>query len=202
MQFSCVKVGDKYNDEYVLNLQRGIARNLPSREGHTFVCYTDKPIEGVICEPPPCDLPGWWAKIGLFKLREPMIFFDLDVVITGDLQRLIDWEGFGIIQDWWQPCFNSSVMKLTGNEGFVWDRFDNTVMNRMHGDQDWITAVTAMRRTATFPSTWFPSYKADKCEARKPDDAVAVIFHGNPKPHVLGGWVAEEWRKTPSNKEA
>ena len=130
MLIACVRVGDKYDDIYVRRLQAGVKRHLPPSSGCEFVCFTDKVIEGVLSEKPPADLPGWWAKIGLFKLREPMIYFDLDVVITGNLGPLLEWDGFGIIKDWWQAGFNSSVMKLTGEEGYIWDSFAPNLVPR------------------------------------------------------------------------
>lgn len=192
MMICCVKTGSKYGDEYVRRLQAGVSRNLPKHDGHVFTCFTDKPVEGVMCEELPADLPGWWSKLNLFKLRQPLIYFDLDVVNTGDLTPLLEWDGFGIIRDWWQPCFNSSVMKLTGDEGHVWDDFTRDVMSRLRGDQDWITEV--MPHGRTFPKEWFASYKANACAGAVPDGAMAVIFHGRPKMHECGGWVKELWR--------
>ena len=192
MLIACVKQGAKYGAEYVTNLKAGVERYSPTGD-HRFVCYTDNPVDGVDCEPLPADLPGWWAKVGLFKLRQPLLYFDLDVVLTGDLTRAIEWEGFGIIKDWWLPTFNSSVMRMTGGEGFVWDEFDPDERDRFHmGDQHYITSKLFDART--FPPEWFPSFKADKCFQGPPDDAMAVIFHGEPKPSQLGGWVADAWR--------
>ena len=192
--FACVKAGTKYGADYVLRLQRGINRHLSSRKGHEFVCFTDDPVPGVLCERLPADLPGWWSKIGLFKLREPLVYFDLDVIITGSLDPLLEWDGFGIIRDWWLPGFNSSVMKLTGEEGHVWEDFTADAMKRCYmGDQQWITHQ--MTNARTFPPHWLPSYKANKCQAKAPDDAIAVIFHGVPKPcQIAEGWVPELWR--------
>lgn len=188
----CVKVGDKYGDEYVTRLRDGVARHLPIE--HNFVCFTDKPVDGVQCFPPPADFPGWWAKIGLFKLRRPLLYFDLDVVITGGLSPLLGWDGFGIIQDYWQPMFNSSVMKLTGKERHVFDRFDNDGKRSCPaGDQQFISRH--MPGARTFPRSWFPSFKADNCQDAAPDGAMAVVFHGLPKPADCGGWVKELWQQ-------
>lgn len=194
MLIACVKTGDKYDDIYVRRLQSMVKRHLPPSRGCTFVCFTDKAVPGVLSERLPADLPGWWAKVGLFKLGEPLVYFDLDVVITGDLGPLLAWEDFGIIRDWWLPGFNSSVMKLTGEEGHVWESFTEEAMKRFHqGDQQWITHQ--MTNARTFPKQWFPSWKANKCQEAAPDDALAVIFHGDPKPaDITTGWVPEAWR--------
>lgn len=193
MLIACVRTGDKYGDDYILRLQRGIKRHLPKDERPTFVCLTDRPVEGVLCEPLTENLPTYWSKLELFKLDEPLIYFDLDVVITGSLAPLFDWHGFGIIKDYWQMGFNSSVMKLTGNERHVFDDFMRADMRRCpQGDQQWITEQ--MPEGRIFPKEWFPSYKVDHCQEKAPDGAIACIFHGNPKPHdIASGWVKELW---------
>lgn len=189
MLFACVKVGDKYGDDYVTKLRDGIARHC--NRPHDFLCFTDKPVVGVQCTDIGYHLPTWWSKLNLFRLKRPLIYFDLDVVVTGDLGPLIDWNGFGIIQDWWAPTYNSSVMKLTGKEWKVWGDFTSDVMSQFRGDQDYITAE--IPGANTFPAEWFPSYKANGCYTAVPEGAMAVIFHGWPKPHDCGDWVSQHW---------
>lgn len=188
----CVKVGTKYGSEYVLRLRDAVARHLPVP--HRFVCFTDDPVDGVECFSPPADLPGWWSKIGLFKLKLPLIYFDLDVVITGDLSPLLDWQGFSAIKDWWQPGINSSVMKLSGKETHVWENFDPKLMRKYRGgDQEYI-GQQFPPNLKTFPPNYFPSYKANKCQDGPPSDALAVIFHGFPKPSQCSApWVHQAW---------
>ena len=189
MLVACVKTGSKYSSDYVTKLRNGVARHLHVK--HDFVCFTDNSVEGVRCEPLPVPLPTWWSKIGLFKLREPMVYLDLDTVITGDLQRLADWEGFGILAD---PMggLGSGIMKLTGNEGEVWEKFHPAVMQQMRGDQDWITKC--MPDAPTFPKAWFPSFKFDNCIKGVPEGAMACSFHGLPKMHqITSGWVKDAW---------
>ena len=196
MLICCFKVGNKYGPEYVRKLQAMVKRHLPPNGGHEFVCFTDDAVPGVLSERLPADLPGWWSKIGAYKLREPLICLDLDIVITGSLGPLLAWDGFGIIDDWWMPGFNSSVMVLTGNEGHVWDAFTPDVMrSRPAGDQQWITEQ--MPGAKTFPAEWFPSWKANRCgEFGEPlPGSIATIFHGSPKPaDIKVGWVPKHWR--------
>ena len=194
MLIACVKKGDKYGHDYVRKLKRGIERHLDRPRDHDFVCFTDDPVPGVLCESLPDNrLPGWFAKIGLFKLKEQALYFDLDMVIVGALKPLLDWEGFGILADPWLPTFNSSVMRLTGNEGHVFDTFTPDAMRGCYmGDQQWITQ--AMPGANTFPVEWVPSYKAHRCADGYPPSAIAVNFHGEPKPsQIQSGWVKEMW---------
>lgn len=190
MLFACVKVGTRYSDDYVLKLKRGVERHLSS--DHGFVCFTDKPIAGVDCEPAIDGLPGWWAKLTLFSLCRPLCYFDLDTVIVGDLARFVEWDGFGTLKDPWLPGYGSGVMKLTGNEYHVWEKFRPGIMTMMRGDQDWLNIV--MPGARTFPPEWFPNFKAlDSVE--KPPGAMAVNFNGFPKPRqITSGWVPEHWR--------
>lgn len=187
----CVKTGDKYGPRYVTALRNGVARHLAAP--HRFVCFTEQPVPGVTCLPLPADFPGWWAKIGLFKLGRRLIYFDLDVIPTGDLSPLLAIDRFTIIQDWWVPMFNSSVMVLTGDERHVHDRFDDAAMAACpYGDQQFITHQ--LPDADTFPADWFLSYKAHHCQDAVPPGARAVVFHGTPKPHECGGWVAAQWQ--------
>lgn len=193
MLIACVCKGDKYSDEYVLKLQRMVGRHLDG-ERHEFLCLTDRDIPGVLCQRLEHNLPGWWSKLEVFKLGEPTLYLDLDVVITGSLKPVLDaWDGAGFIKDWWLPGFNSSVMRLTGDERHVFDNFTPADMRRCYmGDQQWITEQ--MPDAKTFPAEWFPSLKANKCFEEVPSEAIAVILHGNPKPHEFeSGWVKQLW---------
>ena len=95
----CVKVGDKYSDEYVINLYAAVERHLSVP--HRFSCITDKPVEGldinwIKC---PADLKGWWAKVYIFArnngLKGTIFYLDLDQIIVGDLDKFIGltWPG-------------------------------------------------------------------------------------------------------------
>ena len=190
MLIACVRTGKRYGDDYVLKLRNGVAQHMPVK--HDFVCFTENNVEGVECKPLPVPLPGWWSKLNLFSLGKPLLYFDLDVVITGDLSPLLDWDGFGILKDHNGRTYNSSVMKLTGKERHVWETFTPGVMGRMHGDQDWITEC--MPNVRTFPPEWFPSFKLDDCVKGVPPTALGCNFHGLPKPHMItAGWVPKAW---------
>lgn len=191
----CVKTGSKYGLEYVTRLQAGVRRHLPESDaGHAFVCFTDAPVAGVDCRPLPRDLPIWWSKLGLFGLNQPLIYFDLDVVIVGALAPLLDWDGFGIIKNPWLKGYNSSVMKLTGAEGHVLDRFVPGIMATMRGDQDWLNVT--MPDAPTFPMQWFPSWKVHRLFMldAPPQEAIACICHGTPRPHEIDKpWFRDRW---------
>ena len=108
----CMKWGDKYPAYYVNRLFRGVERFMKRK--FRFVCFTEKP-DGIISEVETRPLPvepfedslrrlamgtemraGALRKIGLFRpgilgSNEPALGLDIDVVITGPLDELLDY---------------------------------------------------------------------------------------------------------------
>jgi len=84
--------GDKYPDYAVQRLKRTAKENLTIP--HQFVCITERDIPFVpVTLKPPTPWPGWWGKLGLFKpgvATERNLWLDLDVVITGSLDELVE----------------------------------------------------------------------------------------------------------------
>jgi len=213
IHFVMVRVGERYGPEYVAVLADMIARNASNLESFSIWCVTDRPEElpeGVgFIQADTSIPPSWWAKCQLFSSAMPweagdrVVYFDLDVAITGRLEDLTETDG--IIQDWHWPCWNSSVMSWRhGEHRAVWDDLTPEVMSRPStdlapylpkgqvngGDQEHITRLGGWK---TFPAAWFISYR----DARSwpPNDSKAVIFHGDPKPHeVTNGWVPNVWK--------
>ncbi|HKK92066.1 MAG TPA: hypothetical protein VJ925_01490 [Longimicrobiales bacterium] len=201
----CVKVGTKYGADYVNRLGSMVSRHLSLE--HTFHCVTEDPrgVEANILEVEETQLPGWWQKLTVFKrkpwgLEDPILFFDLDVVVIDDLDPLARLDSdFAIIQDFSYDCYNSSVFRLTpGAHPEVWDDFTMDVMDRLPGDQNWITEC--IPDATLWPSDWIVSYK--RAIRRRfwrnrqpPAGARVVAFHGTPKPHQVGDrFVREHWR--------
>lgn len=196
--------GDKYAPDYVYRLRESVARNL--RFAHRFVCVTDQDLHDIDTIAPPCDFPGWWQKIGLFRpgfADDLSIYFDLDVVIVDSLDGLVakyalkplsmsanfPQSGHG----GWQ----SSVMFWNGVDNFerrrVWSEFNARCMRVHYGDQDYISEVAATGIT-TIESGRIVSYKYD-CRDGAPASASVVLFHGKPDPHeVSDEWVIQNWR--------
>lgn len=212
----CIKWGTKYDAEYVTKLQSMAARHIPA---HRFVCFTERPVDGVECLDLPSGLPSWWSKIGLFKpgtLPGDNLYLDLDVVLTGSLQPLIDayttapdylWSVDDFSYSLVNPrqhidpdtrrllggagTINSSVMMWRGDcARRVWDDFDPAVMDEMHGDQNWITRALWPDRIKLFSPGVVGSYKYGGCRPFP-----VTVFHGDPKPHQLGDrWIVDAWQ--------
>lgn len=213
----CIKHGTGYADEYVLNLQAGVERNLAAR--HSFTCFTDRPVEGITCKPLPSGFPGWWAKVGLFKrgtLSGPTLYFDLDCVIVGSIDWLVPYTGcyLAAMENWGSkpregPLYtdeiSSAVMAMSGSEvtASMFERFGQADIDRLHphGDQTYITEAFRGRITP-LPMNRILSYKRH-CRGGLPDECPGlegiapsiVAFHGRPRPHELrDAWLLEHWR--------
>jgi hypothetical protein len=69
--------GNKYSTKYLDNLQNGIARNYSS--DFNFLVETDCPN-------------NHWDKIKFFECDNPRIIMDIDILVTGNLDELINYE--------------------------------------------------------------------------------------------------------------
>lgn len=219
MRVLCVKWGRKYGPEWVTRLRNAVARNL--KREYAFACVTEDPVPGVTCIPLLCNLPTWWQKIGLFRYHfsGDNLYLDLDVVITGSLDPLVGclesdrsklWtrDDFsyslrapkqGIDEDMRRTLggdgtINSSVMLWNGGMARdVWDKFTPDVMDRLHGDQNWITQVLHPGRIGFLPDDQVKSYKYHVLRGENPGPV--TVFHGDPKPdQVREEWVRRHWQ--------
>lgn len=211
---ACVKWGRKYPGAWVVKLRNMVARNLTVP--HRFVCFTERPVDGIECRPLPSDLPTWWSKVGLFRpglFDGDVLYLDLDLVITGSIDGLValleqDRTQLWALDDFGYPLtnprkgigpdmrrqlggdgtVNSSVMMWHGSAcRAVWDDFTPAKMDEVHGDQNWITQAL-WPRVNLIPTGWASSYKYG-------GRGVIRVFHGNPKPdQVPDAWVDECWR--------
>lgn len=192
---ACVlKSGGIYDASWVVRLQAGVSRHLPIE--HRFVCLSDVdvPCERIALEH---DWPGWWSKIELFKLKAPVLFFDLDTAIVGDLsdiaREVVAIPGFHLLRDFYRhDGWGSGVMGWSGptaaNDVLRWYRaFESDPEFWMKtcggaGDQNFIER---MQHRVT--RCWHPdvargivSYKIH-CRNGIPDAARVVCLHGKPK---------------------
>ena len=202
--------GDKYSDYYVQRLQREVRKHLSYP--HRFACITDRHIEGVWTIPFEEDFPGWWSKVALFKpgvAARCNLWLDLDVVITGSLDDLIDTYGQSTLAaptNWAQSGHGgvqSSVMVWADNAMArkIYDLYDpadprlgtwppDNTPPKLWGDQEWITELRSRKEIKVEPinPAWVRSYKYH-CRDGLPADTRVVVFHGDPKPNA----VREPW---------
>ncbi len=169
-------------------------------------------------------------KEDFYGLKGQVMFMDLDVVIVQNMDKLFDFEPdkFAIINDL-KPglIYNSSVFRFElGSRTEVWQHFlddKHSIMARMHGDQDWISEV--IDDAVLWPKDWVVSFKKEcdarnkrsfgrigeklrakgflqpKGEAKPPEDAMMVYFHGKPDPDDVVDQPYGMWKKAPWIKE-
>lgn len=204
MIVACVKVGTRYGPEYVNRLASMVARQ--TTRPHHFLCLTDDP-RGLDCDTADIgtDLPGWWAKLILFKPHPKLeghrvVFLDLDTVIVDNIDFLLEYDGpFAILRDfYWLKGYGSGCMSIAPGFGkHVWERFHDETIERYPGDQDWIQQQI---KSADFWQDMVPgkmvSYKVHRCHETIPEGAAIINFHGEPKPDQLSHlpWLVEAWR--------
>ena len=209
---ACVWWGDLYGVEYVERLRDSVARHLTTP--YDFVCLTDHDVpDGVFKIIPPKVGPGWWQKVGLFRLfGVRILYLDLNNVIVGSLDEVVRaQEPFCMAENFLSKGFaahNSSVMLWTPTDRTyrIFTQFDDKVLDELHGDQDWIWRV--MRDDiVNFCPHHVVSYKLEckKIVVQGPDgpkvfthmdDTTSIlVFHGKPKPHeVEDELIVANWR--------
>ncbi len=232
--FACVWTGQKYRLEYVQKLHRAIHRNFSGP--FTFTVFTNNPISDAFLHHRAVIVPpgavGYWNKLFLFARGrdghghwpkgERVVYFDLDVLICGSLDWLLDWpsERLWMARDSIRPDrWNSSMMMWPSGSDYtapIWSRWVDTgrpidkQMPHSKGDQAWIEAYC--RSTGESPWLWQqhiplgrvdfyyrprPGSKKWDTLTRIPPGTSVVIFHGKPHftelQHTIP-WVEEHWR--------
>jgi len=228
----CIKWGTLFGPEYVNRLYSGVRRNLACPV--TFHCMTedatgfhpdikvlDLPVEP-FNEPMNAALKvanrqGAMRKTSLFRrglipgLEGPLLGFDLDVVITGALDGMLDMEPGKVLMrhDWVEarkgrPTGHGSVFRFDpALHGYLYDDLaadPYKVVEVARGSEQRYTSHKAMENGdfSYLPEAWVVSYKHD-CMAlppvnyfavpKLPEDARVVCFHGHPKmPEAIAGY--------------
>lgn len=187
----CVYWGNKYNIAYVYALQEMVAEYLTVP--HHFKCITTDTIPGVDTVLPFVPYYGWWQKIGLFApniATKRSIYLDLDVVITGNIDYLVNFtHRFSAPANWAQSGhggIQSSVMAWPGNWQIPFLKFNyREHCELFYGDQEFLTYILK-KEWLIIPG--IGSYKYH-CKKGKPDNKNIICFHGKPDPHE----VKDDW---------
>ncbi|WP_231373768.1 MULTISPECIES: hypothetical protein [unclassified Thioalkalivibrio] len=227
-QVLCMKWGTMYGPEYVNRLYASVRRQVsgPLR----FVCLTDD-SEGIReeIETHPCpeiEIPEpWrnttWRKMALYLepaslsgLEGEWLFLDLDVVVTGRLDPLFDYEAdhpFVVMQNWTQRgkgIGNTSVFRFRMNtHGYLLERLLDDFphyLERYRNEQTFISRE--IDSLQFWPDAWCVLFKVHCVPAWPmrlwrtpaiPEGARVVAFPGSPNPPdaLQGKWPEKRWRK-------
>ncbi len=207
---SVLRSGGDFDATWVEKLKNGVARNLTIP--HKFVCLSDVEVP---CEriPIEVDWPGWWPKILLFKpglITGPTVFFDLDTVITGNLDGLARIpQYFAVLKNFFQPDMIGGGMFWFSGENVphvIYEKFAKMPKAYIEhhkrerngtyvGDQGFIYDVLGNeipRINNHFQGIYGYKYH---CRVKLPKDAKIVCFSGHPRPNeVKNDWMIEAWK--------
>lgn len=222
----CMKWGDRYGPDFVNRMWSAIKRNTsrPTR----LLCLTDDPTgvdPNVDCQPipdinlPPSHINLPWRKLALWKaplydLSGDVLFLDLDLVITGSLDAMFDFEPgrYCVIENWTQPgqnigntsAFRFPVAKYThifndlqDNPQAILDAYpiEQVYISRMIPDQvfwprDWCVSF----KHSLLPRWPMNFFKTPTL----PSETKIVAFTGKPDQDeaLAGRWpVRKPWKK-------
>ncbi len=222
----CMKWGALYGPHYANRLRAMTARWL--KRPHRFVCLTDDPtglhpaIEALPIPPLRVDAPYQntpWRKLSLYAprigdLSGPTLFMDLDVVITGPLDRFFEHEGrYCIIHNWTHPdriVGNSSVFRYEiGAHVDLIDAYEAEPtqhwVDLYRNEQAYLSHRLGREGLTYWPAEWCVSFKRHclprwplrfVAPSRPPEGASIVVFHGHPNPDeaLEGRWPGAWWK--------
>lgn len=191
---------------YVNCLAGMVERNLTVP--YRFVCLTDDIGAlslGIEARQLPSGVRGWWAKLALFKPgmfndRERVLYFDLDTVITGNIDDYARYSGgFAGLGDFrsGRGSFASGILAWeAGTCDAIWNDWEASGRPIVSGGDDhWITLVRPAQARLQRLYPGIVSYKFHKCSRALPAGARIICFQREPKPHNCGApWIAEHWK--------
>lgn len=204
----CVlKSGGEYGPRYVEAMRNMVGRHLTLP--HKFICFSDMG-EGLGFQPLKYGMPGWWSKLELFQVKGPVLYFDLDTVILGNIDRMGK-AAMAMPENTMQMLtpFNqkrreagewaSGVMAWHGDFRYL---LDGPPQDKQHAfykgwDQVYIfnellkhgVPITAINQSAHIYSS------KRHCQNGVPAGAEVICFHGNSRPHNTNvAWVKDNWR--------
>lgn len=223
----CMKWGTRYPAEFVNRLHSMIQRNTARKT--RLLCLTED-SSGIhpdvdIAPLPEINIPdrvAWtpWRKLSLWKadlagLEGDVLFLDLDMVVTGNIDSFFDYEPgeYCVIHNWTQPKLqvgNTSLFRFPVNRYTkIYDEFHNdpeAVLNEFRIEQQYISARIPEQKF--WPKEWCVSFKHDLVPRWPmnffetpplPASARAVAFTGKPDPDeaAIGVWPESKiWKKT------
>ena len=213
-----MKWGSRYGADYVNRLYSSIKRHTKKRT--KVYCFTDNSngiSKDVICKPlPNINLPksislSPWRKMSvwqfpLYDLTGDVLFLDLDLVITGNLDRFFDFNpgSYCVIENWTQigkNIGNTSCFRIPiGKYSSIFKKFEKNpkkYWKKYHIEQIFLSAE--IKDQIFWPADWCKSFKHNLLPywplriwqpAKLPKETSIVAFTGKPDPEdvINGKW--------------
>lgn len=186
--------GAGFTDEYVYRLEADVYKHL--KTPFQFACYTDRHFPDMELRPLAPNLKGWFNKFSLWLTPSDgdILYFDLDTIITGDIQHFANVGQTTLLNDLGRNLsewrLQSGMMYLTQETRELLRRAHCEGSFASGGDGQWMHKVlgnTVHRWQDKFPGQ-ICSYKYDVCKkwnGKIPADVRVVCFHGKPRPHEV-----------------
>lgn len=153
-------------------------------------------IDLIVIDDSPYD--GWWCKISCFREHGPVLFFDLDTIIVGDLEPMMkacEENEFILLEKFQKPYIQnrrgtSGVMGWKGDMRFMLEDFEKNekkYRTEYVGDDqyEYDRVVDFTTYWQVLNPEWIRSYKIHlrKVNTRLHPECRVVCYHGKPK-----GW--------------
>ena len=214
----CMKWGTRYSSLYVNRLNKSIQRH--TNRQTQLICFTDDQQNidsNIICRPlPEINLPKKifltpWRKLSvwqkpLLNLKGDVLFLDLDLVITGNLDQFFDFNPgkYCVIENWTQKgqnIGNTSCFKFPiGKYKYIFNNFQenpNKFWEMYHIEQNYLSKE--IKDQVFWPAQWCLSFKHNLLPswpsriwkpAQLPSATSLVAFTGKPDPDdvIQGKW--------------
>lgn len=203
---------------YVNNLYKGV-RRFASRD-FTFICFTNEKMKGlnINIKTRPFHSPtekGVLPRLYMFSrdaglFEQQVLCLDLDVVITGQLDDIMEYEGLFCARSKFKPGeeykLDGDIMSFQASEKteeLFWKPFvenvEESVKMTNGRERYWMRHVADdfADRWDNFAPGQVISYKrhVEKKGKELPDNARIVSCHGFPRPHqIKDKWIKEYWK--------
>jgi hypothetical protein len=223
---ACWDGGDYYSHEYINILYNSIKRH--TSIPFDFVLYvgplaTESKLKllNTGIQVHQTGLPYWWCGMPFWQKNPPLVktetllYMDLDQVIVGDLDEIINFpSNHAYMKDYPADLCppgkendgNATLSLIRNGAGsLAWDEYVKAGMPQWNPlspppNRLFPLAVQGLVNDLkiphdVFPEDWVPSYRLQVLRRGLPKDCKSVSFHGRPKPHECNEpWVKENWR--------
>jgi len=225
---ACWDGGNYYPVEYINRLFSSCARQ--TTIPFDFVLYVGPEAEkpgrtagiNAAIKIVPVGLPSWWSGM-VFWAKDPpgiatstILYLDLDQVIVGNLDNIINYpSAHACMKDYPahacppgkenDACVSTTLIR-NGAGAKVWEEYLQAgrptwdVLSHKKGPlpmaaQELVNGAKYGVQKDLFPEKWICSYKLQVLKYGLPDDCRIVAFHGRPKMHECNEtWIKENWR--------